>query len=77
MRSGTCNWQQPLLITQDFSELAKCQHMLVYLNADTWRTGDASARFASEVEQALRAGHNLILAHEMPGVHTEVRHACE
>ena len=57
----------------DRDELPRCEAMLVYLTGETW----ASAAFADEVEEAMQSGKRLLLAHEMPGLGQEARHAVE
>ena len=42
--------------------------MLVYLNATTWTSGEASDALAADVAAALRVGVELVLAHEVPGI---------
>ena len=79
--------QESLRMANDFrctseSELLRsCECMLLYLDARTWAAGDASAMLASEVEEAMRQGKRLVLAHEMPGLEgdpaRDVRHECE
>ena len=48
------------------NELERCRCMLVYLNGQTWTSGEASERFADDVTRAMDAGIPLLLAHEMP-----------
>ena len=64
------------LVSQSIEDLNKCQHMLVYLTNETWR-GEDSAQFAAEVEQAMDEAVHLLLAHEMPGLQEEERHAVD
>ena len=55
--------------TTNFSELPGCEHMLIYLNGETWTRGDAASEdFQREVETALEHGVALLLAHERPGL---------
>jgi len=65
-----------LTVTQDGRDLAECRHMLVYLHRSTWQSGVMSERFAMDVEQAIRNGVSLVLAHETPGIDDELRDAC-
>ena len=53
-----------LLQTSDFSRVADCDCMLVYLTARTWTQGESSAAFATELQQATEANVRLLLAHE-------------
>jgi len=54
-------------VTSDRSELAQCERVLVYLNGLTWTSGDTSSAFAAELEEAMSAGVELLLAHETAG----------
>ena len=47
------------------------------LTATTWTSGARSVAFAAEVQQALNSGKPILLAHEMPGIGQEGRHAIE
>ena len=42
--------------------------MLVYLTAQTWRSGDESKEFAKDVADAIEAGVRLLLVYEQPDV---------
>jgi len=66
-----------LKYTNQFSELQRCEAMLLYLTGRTWTRGMASDEFAEEVEDAMRSGMRLVLAHEMPGLGQSGRHAVE
>jgi len=66
-----------LKYTNQFSELQRCEAMLLYLTGRTWTRGMASDEFAEEVEDAMRSGMRLVLAHEMPGLGQNGRHAVE
>lgn len=68
---------RPLKVSADLADLPTCDHAVVYLNAATWTSGRASARFAEEVEAALDAGVHLLLCHEMNGPGQEERLGCE
>ena len=57
-----------LCVTEQASEMALCDYMLVYLTRETWQRPTESAAFAREVADALRSGVQLLLAHEMPGL---------
>ena len=67
-----------LHVTDDFENLAACEHMLLYLTSETWTRGAASAALAHEVCEAQRAGVHLLLAHEFPSNlgDNEARKAC-
>jgi hypothetical protein len=66
------------LATESIDNIAMCDHMLVYLTALTWTSGNASAAFAKEVEHTMNAGVHILLAHEMSGCRgQEARHGCE
>ena len=67
-----------LHIAKDKSSLASCDHMLLYLTAQTWTRGAESDTLAGEIEEALGLGIHILLAHEMPGIGgQEHRHGCE
>ena len=51
---------------QSWSDLSACDHMLVYLNGQTW-THD-SETFAAEIREAQRVGLHLQACHELPSV---------
>ena len=68
----------PLASTSDLQQLAQCDHMLLYLNSQTWTRGEASAALAAEVAQAMDLGVHVLLAHEMPGTGGQTeRYGCE
>lgn len=54
-------------MTTDTDRLAQCEHLLLYLNSQTWTRGDRSEAFAEIVRRAMDLGVHLLLAHEMPG----------
>mmetsp|Transcript_78334 Transcript_78334/g.155678 ORF Transcript_78334/g.155678 Transcript_78334/m.155678 type:complete len:737 (-) Transcript_78334:352-2562(-) len=65
--------------TANVSELPLCEQLLVHLTTVTWACAEASA-FAREVEEAMRLGVRLVLAHEVPGARvgdSEARKACQ
>lgn len=64
-----------LRTTSDATSMAQCTHILVYLTSRTWKSSDAAAKFAMEVEKAIDVGCHLLLAHETPGSDNERRHA--
>jgi len=67
-----------LHIATDKASLALCDHMLLYLTAQTWTRGANSDALAGEIEEALGLGIHILLAHEMPGIGgQEHRHGCE
>ena len=53
--------------------------MLLYLTGETWTRGAASAAYAHEVCEAMRAGVHLLPAHELPSMlgDNETRCACD
>ena len=74
-RDGKSN---QLLVTTSVADLGDCDHLLLYLTAETWTRGDeATAILAAEISRAMDMGVHVLLAHEMPGVGQEARHACE
>jgi len=66
-----------ILMTTDATQLNACDHMLLYLTAQTWTQGEPSAALAEEIRTALNRGVHVLLAHEMTGTGQEARHACE
>ena len=67
-----------VLRTTRRADLPRCAHMLVYLNAQTFTSGAASAAFAREVARAMELEVHLLLAHEMAGgAGQEARHGCD
>lgn len=56
-----------LKVTNDVSQVAKCERMLVYLTSTTWTRGVQSDNFAHDVRKAMENGVHLLLAHEVPG----------
>jgi len=64
--------------TQQASQLKECECMLVYLNAATWTSAEASAALAEAVGRAMDLEIRLLLAHEMIGVGgQETRGGCD
>ena len=53
-----------LVWTDKKDAMPNCEHFLLYLNARTWTSGEASAALASEVLSAMTSGVHLLLAHE-------------
>jgi hypothetical protein len=53
-----------LTATGQLTELSECDHMLLYLNAQTWTRGAESDTLANEVREAMDLGVYLLLAHE-------------
>ena len=51
--------------------------MLVYLTSLTWTSGETSAAFAREVQEANHKDIHLLLAHEMDGIGQSERHGCK
>jgi len=67
-----------LKMTTRAADLGGCDHMLLYLNSQTWTRGQASAALADELLDALDRNVHVLLAHEMPSLEgNEGRHACE
>ena len=67
-----------LIVTDEFGMLSECEHMLLYLNAQTWTRGEASNALGAELSAAMDRGVNIVLAHEMVGIGgQEARHGCE
>ena len=62
-----------ILVTEQVEALHHCEHMLVYLNEETWTGGAMSERFAEEVQRAMKMGVHLLLAHETVGVEQKSR----
>ena len=67
-----------LVCTDDPDNLAKCEHMLVHLDSQTWVAGEDSDAFAGEVCDAMRLGVHRLVAHEVSGarIDDEWRHGC-
>ena len=53
-----------LKVTSKIADLARCKHMLLYLNRHTWTSGDLSRTLSLEVSRAMRNDVHLLLAHE-------------
>jgi len=67
-----------LRVTERLDDLDSCDHMLVYLTALTWSSGNTTAALAGEVRQAMAKGVRLLLVHEMPGMGgQEIRQGCD
>jgi membrane protease YdiL (CAAX protease family) len=67
----------PFEVTQDVGSLGSCDQMVLGLNGLTWTRGEQSGALAHEVVLAMRAGVDVILVHEMPGIGQEGRHPVE
>jgi hypothetical protein len=66
--------QEGLLVTTDFSRIAECDHMLLYLTSQTWTRGASSEALAEEVRQAMDLGVHVLLVHESePSQHPNSR----
>ena len=64
--------------TTELRRMEECECMLVYLNAATWTSGEASAALAVAIGLAMDLEVRLLLAHEMVGVGgQEARGGCE
>ena len=73
---------EPLILTERPEHIIDSRAMVLYLNAKTWRDdGDGRAeQLAKDVEDAMRFGIQLILAHELPSdfdTDKTVRNACK
>ena len=69
----------PLKVTTAFAELGQSEHMVIYLTSATWTSGEESAAFTREVEEAQRLGIHLLLVHEFPSAVEDIgttRGAC-
>jgi hypothetical protein len=53
-----------LAATAQLTNLSECDHMLLYLNSQTWTRGLESDTLANEVTEAMDLGVHLLLAHE-------------
>ena len=53
-------------VTTDANEMESCDKMVVYLNGQTWNSGERSDALAADVQRAMDANVPLLLAHEMP-----------
>lgn len=66
-----------LLVSENSDDLEDCDHMLLYLNAQTWTSGNQSELLAEDIKNAMAFGVHLLLAHESLDLTTsEARHAC-
>jgi len=76
-RSPASNVNKLCLTMQD-SQMAMCDHMLLYLTSETWTRGEESAKLGEEIGKAMDLSVDVLLAHEMPGVGgQEKRFGCE
>jgi len=67
-----------LHMTTEAANLAKSDHMLLYLTSQTWTRPIESAQLAAELMEAIDFGVNVLLVHEMPGAGgQEARFGCE
>jgi len=67
-----------LCLTMQGSQMARCDHMLLYLTSETWTGGEKSAKLGEEIGTAMDLGVDVLLAHEMPGLGgQEKRFGCE
>jgi len=66
-----------LTYTSDVNKLESCEHMVLYMNNQTWTRGAESAAFVHEILDAMRLGVHRLLVHEVPGVRmNDNRRAC-
>jgi len=63
-------------MTAQLEQLKSCRCMLIYLDGRTWSCS-AKAEFAESVRRALELHKHLLLAHEVPGVEPDGRHAVQ
>jgi hypothetical protein len=78
MRDLLLRAKSEVTISNEPSQLCKCEAMLVYLNQLTWASGKASVELGRQIAHALAGGIPLLLAHEMPGLSgDDGRHGCE
>jgi len=66
-----------LHVTDDSDQLRSCDHMLLYLTAQTWTRPFESTALRDELLLALELGVHVQLAHEMNGAGQEGRFGCE
>jgi hypothetical protein len=59
--------REVLHITTSVDDLARCDHMLLYLTGKTWTRGAESAALGDELSKAMGLGVHILLAHEMSG----------
>jgi hypothetical protein len=64
MRKPKPEMDSTLAATTKLTDLVECDHMLLYLNAQTWTRGSASDILADEVAKAMDTSVHLVLAHE-------------
>ena len=57
-----------LHVTRQYGRLEHSEHMVLYLNRETWTRGLSSTALAHEVKYALARNVHVILVHEMPGI---------
>jgi hypothetical protein len=62
-----------LFATTDAQRLTECEHMLLYLNGQTWTRGEASEALGKEVQQARELGVHVLLTHESARTHRWLR----
>jgi len=51
-------------LTTSPEHMQTCKHMLLYLDARTWRSGGKSEQLAAEIRQAMSLGVHVVLVHE-------------
>ncbi len=69
-----------IYVTTDVASLPQSDHMLLYLNGQTWTRGGGSDGLGEEVMKAMDLGVHILLAHEMPGAGTTgqvARNGCD
>jgi hypothetical protein len=67
------------VVTSREEDLKECDHILLYLNGETWsRSEEASAALAKVLMRALQVGVHVLLAHEMPhALQEDSRYPCK
>jgi len=75
---ASINAPNVLRVTTSKSNLARCEHILLYLTSETWTQGEkASASICELLLEAMDLGVHVLLAHEMTGGGQQVRFGCE
>jgi len=62
-------------LTTSPEHMQTCKHMLLYLDARTWRSGVKSEQLAAEIRQAMSRGVHVVLVHE--NAKEDAYHGCE
>jgi hypothetical protein len=65
-------------LTTDKANMRCCDHVLLYLTAQTWTRGDASDALSADMIEAMDFGIHVLLVHEMRGMGGQKeRHGCD